>query len=153
MSALVLPSLPFSGGALIASPSGALREQVLQRLNGRCRPVHQANGGADALVQLEKGHWQVLYLDRRLRDLDVEELISTIQRRFPGIQVVMLDSDAPAGIADSPHAEIHGEARSDTKERAGVLAWHGSAGSQSATEAAADIFDPGPEALPKLCQE
>jgi DNA-binding NtrC family response regulator len=96
MSALVLPSLPRYGGALIASPNSALREQVLQRLNGRCGPVQQAHGGADALVQLEKGNWQVLYLDRRLPDLDVEELIATIQRRFPGIQVVMLDSDAAA---------------------------------------------------------
>jgi DNA-binding NtrC family response regulator len=151
MSAMVLPPLPFSGGALIASPSSALREQVLQRLNGRCRPVHQANGGADALVQLEKGHWQVLYLDRRLRDLDVEELISTIQRRFPGIQVVMLDSDAPAAIAESTYAEIHeepyGGPRTDTKDRAAaVLAWHSSTANQSPT---ADTAGPSLETLPE----
>jgi DNA-binding NtrC family response regulator len=148
MSAMVLPSLPFSGGALIASPSSALREQVLQRLNGRCRPVHQANGGADALVQLEKGHWQVLYLDRRLRDLDVEELISTIQHRFPGIQVVMLDSDAPAATAESSHPEAHGE----SKDRAsGVLAWHGSGANQSTADASHETLpDALPEALPGM---
>jgi len=148
MSAMVLPSLPYSGGALIASPSSALREQVLQRLNGRCRPVHQANGGADALVQLEKGHWQVLYLDRRLRDLDVEELIATIQLRFPGTQVVMLDSDAPAAIADSPHAEIQGETRANTKDRAGVLSWHLTGTNHSATGTSADIVDSSREAVP-----
>lgn len=113
MSALVLPSFPASGGALIASPCSALREQVLQRLDGRCRPVHQAHGGADALVQLEKGNWQVLYLDRRLRDLDVEELMATIQRRFPGTQVVMLDSHLP----EAPVSE-----RRDSPAT-GVLAW------------------------------
>ena len=37
-------------GALIASPDSALREQVLHRLNGRCRPVQQVLGGADALA-------------------------------------------------------------------------------------------------------
>jgi DNA-binding NtrC family response regulator len=149
MSAMVLPSLPFSGGALIASPSSALREQVLQRLNGRCRPVHQANGGADALVQLEKGHWQVLYLDRRLRDLDVEELSATIQLRFPGIQVVMLDSDAPSVIPDSTHAEFQSETRLDRKDRtAGVLAWHGSGASQSVNESASDTAGSNYEALP-----
>jgi DNA-binding NtrC family response regulator len=154
MSAMVLPSLPFSGGALIASPSSALREQVLQRLNGRCRPVHQANGGADALVQLEKGHWQVLYLDRRLRDLDVEELISTIRRRFPGIQVVMLDSDAPTAIPNSTRAETHRETRADTKDRAaGVLAWHGSGADQSFTEPIADPADPSHEAFPEAPPE
>jgi DNA-binding NtrC family response regulator len=93
-----MPSFPMiaraAGGALIASPSQALREQVLHRLNGRWGPVQQAGGGAEALVKLEKGDWQVLFLDRRLPDLASEELMAIIQRRFPGIQVVWLDSDA-----------------------------------------------------------
>ncbi len=83
-----------AGGALIASPSRALREQVVHRLNGRWRPVQHAQGGAEALVKLEKGGWQVLFLDRRLPDLDSGELMTIVQRRFPGIQVVWLDSDA-----------------------------------------------------------
>jgi len=94
-----MPAFPNSGSALIASPSSALREQVLQTLNGRCRPVQQVLGGADALAKLEKGQWQILFLDRRLPDLDAEELISVIRKRFPGIQVVLLDSDA-APVAD-----------------------------------------------------
>ncbi len=88
-----MPVIVQSGGALIASPSSALREQVLHRLSGRCRPIQQALGGADALSKLEKGEWQLLFLDRRLPDLDAEELLSIIQRRFPAIHVVMLDSD------------------------------------------------------------
>ncbi|HEY6766718.1 MAG TPA: sigma-54 dependent transcriptional regulator [Candidatus Sulfotelmatobacter sp.] len=118
MSALTSP-LPSAGGALIASPSSALREQVLLRLNGRCRPVHQAHGGADALVQLEKGTWQVLYLDRRLQDLDVEELIAIIRSRFPGTQLVMLDSDAaPEGTPCD---------KGESSSGAEVLAWQESA--------------------------
>ena len=93
MSALTMPSFASSGAALIASPSSALRSEVLHRLNGRCRPVQQALGGADALAKLEKGGWQVLFLDRRLPDLDAEELIAIIGRRFPGTQVVLLDSE------------------------------------------------------------
>ena len=94
MSAMTaMPVIVQSGGALIASPSSALREQVLHRLNGRCRPIQQALGGADALSKLEKGEWQLLFLDRRLPDLDAEELLPIIQRRFPAIHVVMLDSD------------------------------------------------------------
>jgi len=53
-------------------------------------------GGADALAKLEKGDWQILFLDRRLPDLDAEELIAIIQRRFHGLQVVLLDSDTDA---------------------------------------------------------
>ena len=51
-------------------------------------------GGADALDKLETGDWQVLFLDRRLPDLDAEELMETIRQRFPGIEVAMLDSDS-----------------------------------------------------------
>jgi DNA-binding NtrC family response regulator len=94
MSALtVFPSLAsVAGGAVIASPSSAFREQVVDRLNGRCRPVQQVLGGADALAKLEKGDWQLLFLDRRVSDLETGELIAIIQKRFPGIQVVLLDS-------------------------------------------------------------
>ena len=89
-----IPALPTSGGFLIASPSRVLREQVLHRLNGRCQPVQQAFCGAEALVKLETGNWQVLFLDRLLPDLDTEELIAIIRQRFPTIQVVLLDSDS-----------------------------------------------------------
>lgn len=94
----VMPVFPIAvraaGGALIASPSGALREQVRHSLNGRWRPVQLALGGAEALAKLEEGDWQVLFLDRCLPDLDSNELVPIIQRRFPQIQVVMLDSGA-----------------------------------------------------------
>jgi len=110
MSALpVLPVMTASGGALIASPNGALREQVAHRLNGRCRPVRHAHGGADALAQLESGDWQVLFLDRRLPDLDAGELLAIIGRRFPGIRVVLLDSDAPPG---APEPDVGSESTS-----------------------------------------
>jgi DNA-binding NtrC family response regulator len=99
-----MPSFPMiaraTGGALIASPSRVLREQVLHRLNGRWRPVHHAVGGAEALVKLEQGDWQVLFLDRRVQDLNSEELMAIIQQRFPRIQVVLLDSDAPSAADD-----------------------------------------------------
>jgi DNA-binding NtrC family response regulator len=96
MSALtVFPSLAsVAGGAVIASPSSAFREQVVDRLHGRCRPLQEVLGGADALAKLENGDWQLLFLDRRVSDLETGELIAIIQKRFPGIQVVLLDSDA-----------------------------------------------------------
>jgi DNA-binding NtrC family response regulator len=106
MSTMTMPIFTPFGGALIASPSSAVREEILHRLNGRCRPVQQALGGADALAKLEKGDWQVLFLDRQLPDLDAEELIAIIRRRFPVTQVVMLDSDG-ARSAESPYENDH----------------------------------------------
>ncbi len=86
----IVPRAP--GGVLIASPSRTVRERALDRLNGRWEPVEQALGGADALMKLEKGNWQMVLLDRRLPDLDSQELMATIERRFPEIQVVLLDA-------------------------------------------------------------
>jgi DNA-binding NtrC family response regulator len=119
MSAMNFPIVARStGGALIASPSGAVREQVLQRLNGRWRPVQHAVGGAEALLKLEKGDWQVLFLDRCLPDLNSAELMATIQRRFPAIQVVLLDCDAasPAEKLQEPERLQPEEVPSDPPE-------------------------------------
>jgi len=137
MSALASVALfPSSGAALIASPDSILRAQVIQRLNGRCRPVQQALGGADALAKLEKGDCQVLFLDRRLPDLDAEELLATVQKRFPGIQVVLLDSGrdsaeegdvpelpkAPRPVPVSARCERHPDAESArTKPLPGMI--------------------------------
>jgi DNA-binding NtrC family response regulator len=94
-----------TGGALIASSSSDVREQVLQSLNGRWRPVQHAVGGADALLKLETGDWQVLFLDRLLPDLDSVELIAIVQRRFPGIEVVLLDSDVECAAGEKKYQE------------------------------------------------
>jgi DNA-binding NtrC family response regulator len=84
--------LPPAGGVLVASPSAQVRDRVLQKLVQRQGPVHIASGGAEALAMLESGHWQMLFLDRQLPDLDAEELAISIGQSHPGIQVVLLDS-------------------------------------------------------------
>ena len=94
---------PASGGVLVASPSSSLREQIRRSLQPRSWPVLEVSGGADALVKLESGEWQVLFLDRRLPDLDAEEVIKIIKVRFPGTEVVLLDSDGgPVSISLPP---------------------------------------------------
>jgi DNA-binding NtrC family response regulator len=109
MSATTMTTFPginaIAGGALIASASSQFREQVMGRLKGRCRPVQQAVGGADALAKLEHGDWQMLFLDRRVPDLDTGELIAIIERRFAGVQVVLLDSDTGPALetAEASH--------------------------------------------------
>jgi len=89
-NAAVVPML--DGGVLVASPNPALREQIRKSLDTHACAVHEVNGGADALVKLESGDWQLLFLDQRLPDLDAEEVIQIIKVRFPGIEVVLLDS-------------------------------------------------------------
>lgn len=116
MTTLPILSQSSDGGVLIASPSMFLRKQVLRSFDESGRVVHEASGGAEALVQLENGHWQVLFLDRRLPDLDAEELIDIIKRRFPGIEVVLLDSDSGQALPvyrESPTSDLGGAPQSD----------------------------------------
>jgi DNA-binding NtrC family response regulator len=81
---------------LVASPSSVVRQRVLESLRSPSRRFEQASGGAEALGHLENGFWQVLFLDRHLPDLDAEELGQTVRRRFPKIEVVMLDPEHEA---------------------------------------------------------
>jgi DNA-binding NtrC family response regulator len=96
---------------LVASPSTVVRQRVLQSLRSPVRRIEQATGGAEALVRLESGQWQMLFLDRRLPDLDAEELSHTVRQRFPGIEVVLLDPEVdPKSDAESIAPEGQGEA-------------------------------------------
>jgi DNA-binding NtrC family response regulator len=96
---------------LVASPSTVVRQRVLESLRSPVRRIEQATGGAEALVRLESGSWQVLFLDRRLPDLDAEELSHTVRQRFPGIEVVLLDPELdPKSDAEPIAPEEQGEA-------------------------------------------
>ena len=70
----------YADHVLVASPSNVVRQRVLESLRSPVRRFEQATGGAEALVHLESGIWQVLFLDRRLPDLDAEELSQTVRR-------------------------------------------------------------------------
>ena len=76
---------------IVASPNSGTRRQIVQDLRQSRIPAAEALGGADALVKLENSECQLLLLDRKLPDLDTEELLQTIHRRFPGIDVLLLD--------------------------------------------------------------
>jgi DNA-binding NtrC family response regulator len=78
---------------LLASASNVVRQRVLESLRLPLGRFDQATGGAEALVHLEGGGWQVLYLDRRLPDPDAEELSQTVRHRFPDLEVVLLDPE------------------------------------------------------------
>lgn len=91
-----------NGGVLVASPNTAVREQLRRTLDDRGCAVQEVSGGADALAKLETGQWQLLFLDRRLPDLDAEEVIAIIKARFPGIEVILVESDGATVTTQSP---------------------------------------------------
>jgi DNA-binding NtrC family response regulator len=98
----------YADNILVASPSNVVRQRVLESLRSPVRHFEQAAGGAEALVHLESGIWQVLFLDRHLPDLDAEELSQTVRQRFHGVEVVLLDPEVDAVLNPDLHP------RSDT---------------------------------------
>jgi len=91
---MLAASLPApTGGVLVASPDALFRRHIVNTLHSDRWPVEEALGGADALGKLERGNCHLLLLDRRLPDLDADELAHMIESRFPGIEVVVLDPD------------------------------------------------------------
>ncbi len=76
---------------IVASANAAVRQQILERFHSSRIRAAEAFGGADAIGKLESSECQLLLLDGRLPDLDTEDLLRTINSRFPGIDVLLLD--------------------------------------------------------------
>lgn len=102
-------SFPPDPAVIVASPNSVVRQQLVEKLLLSRVPASEAIGGADALSKLEASECRLLLLDRKLPDLDAEELRNTIHSRFPGIDVLLLDE---AGRPSPPH-----EWRSDDSSR------------------------------------
>ena len=98
---------PPAGGVLLASADPSLRQRFLRNFEDRRSPVQQVFGGAEALARLETGDWEVVFLDRDLPDLAVEELVRIIQQRFPGLEVVMLEPETTPASAACPPGSVH----------------------------------------------
>lgn len=79
---------------LVASSNEFFRRQVISNLHPDSSEVEEAVGGADALNKLESGQCRVLLLDRNLPDLHVDEFMQAVGDRFPGVEVVTLDSES-----------------------------------------------------------
>ncbi len=68
---------------IVASSNPGLRKQIIQNLLHSRISAAEALGGADALGKLETSECQLLLLDRKLPDLDADELLQIIHARFP----------------------------------------------------------------------
>ena len=91
---MTTPLQPFGANdpaVIVASSNPRLRQQIVQSLMLSRIAAAEALGGADALGKLENSECQLLLLDRRLPDLDADELLQIIHSRFPGIDVLLLD--------------------------------------------------------------
>jgi DNA-binding NtrC family response regulator len=97
---------------LIASSNAAFRRQCIGNPEYDAVNIEEAAGGADALAKLESESWGEVVLDRRLHDLDVDEVIKTIRMRHPHLLVRVLDSNSgvtdPGDLLETASDAVHG---------------------------------------------
>jgi len=86
---------------LIASANATLRRRIAGKLDASLWPIEEAGGGADALGKLECSDCRLLLLDEHLPDLDARELTAMIRAQYPGVDVLVLDSQTGAARAVS----------------------------------------------------
>jgi len=98
-----------TGRILVASSRAEFREKFVAELASSELETAEASGGADALIKLEENDYRTLFLDPEIEDLDVDELVTTIRRQYPGLNVVVLDGQGGANPAGSGPA-VAGEA-------------------------------------------
>lgn len=89
-------------GVVVAIPNPSLRKQIVAKLLSWQWPVHEAYSGADALNKLEYSECDLLLLDRSLPDLDATELSEIVKARYPGVDLMMLDSETGRASTDVP---------------------------------------------------
>src|SRR6266849_6040938 len=104
---------------LIASSNEGFRRQWIGNPENSAAEVEEAAGGADALAKLESKNWGEVLLDRRLHDLDVDEVIRIIRMRHPHLLVRLLDSGiALADSGDAPETSL--DAAPETMPETGI---------------------------------
>ena len=90
---MAVASLAFAanppGRVLVVSSNTRFRARVLKALAPQALPATEAAGGVEALLKLEENEFRTLVLDRKIHDLNVEELVATIRTRYPRVNVVM----------------------------------------------------------------
>jgi len=69
--------------------------------------VNEAIGGAEALALLEESRCDALLVDRWLPDLHVDEVLATVRQRFPGLAVIVADSETGTLHPVGPQEFLH----------------------------------------------
>src|SRR5215472_4905385 len=91
---------------LVASSRESFRRRWIEHPEYDAAQIEEAAGGADALAKLESENWGEVLLDRRLHDLNVDEVVQIIRMRCPDLPVRIVDSELNSLEAiDSPESQ------------------------------------------------
>ncbi len=95
LAGLHAPLVKHSATVLVASADTSFQHRVRQVLEDLRWQVHQAAGGAAALLYLDDHDCEALILDSWLPDLEVDDLIAECQRKYPHTDLLTEDMSAP----------------------------------------------------------
>jgi DNA-binding NtrC family response regulator len=85
---------------VLVSADPALRHRLRVSLSRMRWQVREAEGGADAMEQMEEQVPEVLLLDHWLPDLEVTEFAEHVRNLYPGVDLLRVDGD-PVGQAET----------------------------------------------------
>ena len=91
---------PHVSRVLVTSPNEEFRSKVSGQLSSESCLVDEAAGGAAALAQVEECAYATVLLDRRLIDLNAEEVATILQERQPSVRVILLDSEHQTEVSE-----------------------------------------------------
>ena len=97
-AAVSRPGISDGACVMIASSNAEFRRRILEHIGTSFGPVTEAMGGADALAKLDESPCRYLVLDRHLADLNADELEDMLRDLYPGLEVIVLDSEG--GMSD-----------------------------------------------------
>ncbi len=110
---------------MIASSNEEFRRRIVEHIGTSFGPVTEAVGGADALAKLDESPCRYLVLDRHLADLNADELEDMLRDLYPGLEVIVLDSESGMGelavMSEAGVEAAFGE-KEDDEERAEEMA-------------------------------
>jgi DNA-binding NtrC family response regulator len=80
--------------AIVVSADTRLRQALAESLKGLRWRVHEASGGAQAMLLLENSSFEAMILDNWLPDLQVNELAELVRQSHPEMDLLLLDGGA-----------------------------------------------------------
>jgi DNA-binding response OmpR family regulator len=82
---------------LIASSDPNIRNRSIAETGSENVSYEEAPSGAQAMARLRTMAFDLLILDRRLPDLNAEEVAEIVRKKFPGLRIQLVDSSEFAG--------------------------------------------------------
>ncbi|RXH56622.1 sigma-54-dependent transcriptional regulator [Granulicella sibirica] len=106
---------------VVASADSSLRARLRVSLTGLRWQVREANGGAEAMAQMDMARPEALLMDTWLPDLEAGEFAGLVRSMFPAVDLLRVDGAAEPGGVRSPRRNELLHALREARDTGGVV--------------------------------